>query len=44
MHKMLSMWGVLVLALMLAATGCNTLEGAGKDIQSAGEEIEDAAD
>ena len=24
--------------------GCNTVEGAGKDIQAAGEEIEEAAD
>ena len=29
-------------ALILSA--CNTVEGAGKDIQSAGETIEDAAD
>ena len=24
--------------------GCNTIEGAGKDVQKAGEEIEEAAD
>lgn len=27
-----------------AFTGCETMEGAGRDIESAGEEIEDAAD
>ena len=37
---------ILLLALFSAALlgGCNTVEGAGKDIQKAGEEIEDAAD
>ena len=33
-----------VLAAPLALTACNTLEGAGKDIQAAGEEIEEAAE
>jgi predicted small secreted protein len=33
---------VLLASLYLLA-GCNTLEGAGKDIQKAGEKIEDAA-
>lgn len=36
----------LLLLTLLAATvlgGCNTIEGAGKDIQKAGEKIEDAA-
>ena len=28
----------------LAATGCNTIEGAGKDLEKAGEEVQDAAD
>lgn len=27
-----------------AIAGCNTIEGAGRDIQSAGEAVEDAAD
>ncbi|MGB5056803.1 MAG: entericidin A/B family lipoprotein [Nitrospirales bacterium] len=36
-------WGVLLIAL-LAMTGCNTMEGAGKDVQKAGEKIEKAAD
>lgn len=36
-------WGVLLIAL-LAITGCNTMEGAGEDVQKAGETIEKAAD
>ena len=44
MQKTISMWGALLVALMLATTGCNTLEGAGEDVQEAGEEIQDAAD
>ena len=37
---------VLLLALMAAMVlgGCNTIEGAGKDIEEAGEEVQDAAD
>lgn len=35
---------ILALWLSLAISGCNTMEGAGKDIQSAGESIEDTAD
>lgn len=35
----------LLLALLMGATtACNTIEGAGRDIESAGEAIEDAAD
>lgn len=34
--------GLLVGSLSLA--GCNTMEGAGEDIQRAGEELEEAAD
>ena len=34
----------LCLALMFGSlAACNTVEGAGKDVQKAGEEIEDAA-
>lgn len=34
----------LCLALLFGSlTACNTVEGAGKDVQKAGEEIEDAA-
>jgi predicted small secreted protein len=28
----------------LAFTGCHTMEGAGKDIEKAGEKVQDAAD
>jgi predicted small secreted protein len=35
---------ILSLWLSLFISGCHTMEGAGKDIQSAGESIEDAAD
>lgn len=36
---------LLLLALFcVSATGCNTVEGAGKDVKKAGEEIEEAAD
>lgn len=36
----------LVLAVLLGSSvvGCATIEGAGKDIESAGEAIQDAAD
>ena len=37
---------VMLLALMAAMVlgGCNTVEGAGKDIEAAGEEVQEAAD
>ncbi|MEZ0470851.1 MULTISPECIES: entericidin A/B family lipoprotein [Luteimonas] len=37
---------LLLLALFSAATmtACNTVEGAGKDVQKVGEKVEDAAD
>lgn len=35
-------FGALIILSLL--TGCNTIAGAGRDIQSAGETIEDAAD
>ncbi len=37
----------LLLAALLAAFAlgaCNTIEGAGKDVQKAGQEVQDAAD
>ena len=36
---------ILIVALlsMIALTGCNTVQGVGKDVQKAGEKIEDAA-
>lgn len=40
-------FSALCLALLFGSLGsltaCNTVEGAGKDVQKAGEEIEDAA-
>lgn len=37
---------VLLVAILaaLSVSGCNTVEGAGKDMESAGEAIQDAAD
>jgi entericidin B len=32
-----------LVAIALSTAGCNTVEGAGKDLQAAGEEIEEAA-
>jgi predicted small secreted protein len=32
------------IAFALALSACNTVEGAGRDIQSAGEAVEDVAD
>lgn len=34
---------VLVLMTAVAATGCNTVEGVGKDLKAAGKKIEGAA-
>lgn len=33
----------VVVRFTVPAAGCNTLQGAGKDVQKAGEKIEDAA-
>jgi predicted small secreted protein len=38
----MSKWILIVSALMVLA-GCNTVAGAGQDMQKAGEKIEDAA-
>ncbi|MBC3767437.1 entericidin A/B family lipoprotein [Neptunicella marina] len=35
---------VMLLTLLLGLAGCATIEGAGKDIESAGEAVQDAAD
>ena len=32
-----------LVALAVSTTGCNTVEGAGKDIERAGEEIQDTS-
>jgi len=34
---------LLILALAVAPAGCNTIEGAGRDISGAGEVLEDGA-
>ncbi|WP_422121167.1 entericidin A/B family lipoprotein [Neptunicella marina] len=34
----------MLLTLLLGLAGCATIEGAGKDIESAGEAVQDAAD
>ncbi len=43
-----TLWTLLLLSLLglftVGMTGCNTTEGAGEDIEEAGEAIEDAAD
>lgn len=35
---------LLGIAFFLLITGCNTIEGAGKDIERAGEEVQEAVD
>ena len=42
MKKILAM--VSLLAFALVAVGCNTVEGAGKDIKATGQAVEKAAD
>ncbi|WP_421781216.1 entericidin A/B family lipoprotein [Kiloniella litopenaei] len=41
--KVLSVFATLLFSIG-ALSACNTIEGAGKDIEAAGESIEDAAD
>ena len=36
-------WAVLLLLINLALSGCNTLAGVGKDLERAGEAIQDSA-
>lgn len=40
MQKLLS---ILMAAWLLMATGCNTMEGFGEDVESAGDAVEDKA-
>ncbi|HEX3633824.1 MAG TPA: entericidin A/B family lipoprotein [Casimicrobiaceae bacterium] len=42
MRKILAMASLLAFALV--AAGCNTVEGAGKDIKATGQAVEKAAD
>ncbi|MFP4560954.1 MAG: entericidin A/B family lipoprotein [Thiohalorhabdus sp.] len=37
-------FSAFALALVLALAGCNTMEGAGEDVEEAGEATQDAAD
>jgi predicted small secreted protein len=41
---MRKLFGFVVLAGALAVSACNTVEGAGRDAQSAGKAVENAAD
>lgn len=41
--KQLLKW-TLALGFFTTLTACNTLDGVGKDVEQAGEEIQDAAD
>ncbi|MBI1389762.1 MAG: entericidin A/B family lipoprotein [bacterium] len=45
MRSMISMllFAVLVLTLSLSLTACNTLQGMGRDVEAAGESIQNAA-
>ena len=38
------MFALLMISGSIALAGCNTIEGAGKDVQSVGETVADAAD
>ena len=36
-------WSAAMLLCMVVLAGCNTVAGAGKDVQKVGEKVEDAA-
>jgi predicted small secreted protein len=44
--RKLSLWAVLLCTVFsgVALTACNTVEGIGRDVEAAGDAIEDAAD
>jgi predicted small secreted protein len=46
MESVMKKWMVLLMlgAFMVSLAGCNTLRGAGEDIEAGGEAIQDAAD
>lgn len=45
MKKLAKLISMILLCVFLAAlTSCNTIEGAGEDIERAGEEIQETAD
>ena len=35
---------IVILTIAIGVIGCNTMEGAGKDVERTGEKIQDAAD
>lgn len=39
-----TLMGLIAVALIVSIAACNTIEGAGKDIEKGGEHIQDAAD
>jgi predicted small secreted protein len=41
MVKRMLMLALLAVAIVLSQTGCNTVRGAGEDIESVGEELQD---
>ncbi|TKD51376.1 entericidin A/B family lipoprotein [Sphingomonas baiyangensis] len=41
---MRKMFGLAMVATALLVSACNTVEGVGRDVQSAGAAVEDAAD
>jgi entericidin A len=44
MHTSKTVWRLVALTLgLLVLAGCNTIQGAGKDLKRAGEKIEEAA-
>lgn len=46
MSRYIKILGVLAMAVVLSGLtiGCETMEGAGRDLEKAGDKIEDAAD
>lgn len=42
-HCFLGIVLIVLMITMVSATGCSTIQGVGKDIQRAGEVLEDAA-
>lgn len=44
MKPVVALLVLLGVVALTAAPGCNTLEGAGEDIESGGEAVQDAAD
>ena len=43
-QNMKSIFAIFLAATVLALTGCNTVEGAGKDVKATGQAVENAAD